>query len=293
MNDNDWKIIYTLYQKPSITKAAAQLFMSQSALTKRLQNIEKEWGVCLVLRGKNGIAFTPEGEFLAQCAKEMLGRLQSIRDAVSRVSSGQRGTIRLGVNNHYARYLLPSMMQSYSAIYPNVNFDVRKMISNEIVDVVTAKELHMGIISGDLEFNGIRRLISVDSAYAISRQPLTLKQLVDTPRVCQPMAPESVKFYSNWWNEWFASPPLVGMQVNQSSSCYEIVANGYGYTVMLIPNHALDSVKLYKLPLFHKNGEPLQRNTWAICRPEFYEIPLIREWIQFLEESNPNNDSKK
>jgi len=286
VNDNDWKILYTLYRTPNITRAAGQLFMSQSALTKRLQAIEKEWGVPLAQRGKNGISFTPEGDYLARSAGEMLEKLRSLRDGMANVSAGQSGTIRMGVNNHYGRYLLPGMMQSYSALYPNVSFDVRKMMSNEIADAVTAKELQMGIISGEPEFNGVRRLISVDGAYAISKQPITLRQLVNLPRVVQPLAPESAKFYSSWWDEWFASPPLIGVQVNQSSSCYELVSNGYGYSIVLIPNRALESVKLCKLPLFHKDGRQLTRNSWAICREETYGYPLIREWISFLEESS-------
>ena len=92
----------------------------------------------------------------------------------------------------------------------------------------------------------------------------------------------------SWWEEWFNVPPLIGMQVNQSSSCFEIVSNGFGYTIGLIPDQSLDSVQLCKLPLSHKDGTPLRRNTWAICRPEFYDTPLIRDWMSFLEESNPN-----
>ncbi|MFR5244792.1 MAG: LysR family transcriptional regulator [Clostridium sp.] len=44
MKNIDWKILKVLYEKRSITKAAESLFMTQSALTKRLQSIENEWG---------------------------------------------------------------------------------------------------------------------------------------------------------------------------------------------------------------------------------------------------------
>lgn len=288
MNDIDWKILSVLYQKKNITKAAEQLFMTQSALTKRLQVIEKEWGICVAVRGKNGIAFTPSGEYLAKSANEVLAKIQGIHDALDNISSGNSGIIRLGVNHAYGRYLLPTMMQSYLSLYPSISFDVHKMLSNKIVAAVLNKELQMGIISGDFGFNGIKKLISVDTVYAISMNPLSLKDLPHTPRVTRPFSPETNRFYTNWWDEWFDIPPLIGMQVNQSSSCLEIVSSGYGYTIGLIPNQALDSVRLCKLPLLHRDGTPLCRNTWAICRPEFYDTPLIRDWMLFLEESNPN-----
>lgn len=284
MNDRDWNIIYTLYQQPNITKAAKLLYMTQPTLTKRLQAIEKEWGMKLLLRGKYGVVFTPEGEYLAQEAEGMIKKLQQIHDTVSKVASGYRGTIKMGVSNSYGRYVLPGLMQSYASIRQDVSFDVRKMISSEIVEMVAAKELHMGIISGDIEFQGIRKLISIDRACAISKFPISFKQLVELPQVRQTLAPASARFFDDWWNEWFASPPLIGMQVNQSSTCYEMVSNGFGYALMLIPSHALDTLNIYKIPLSHKNGEPLTRNTWAICREEFFESPLIRDWMSYLEE---------
>lgn len=288
MNDIDWKILSTLYQKKNITKASEQLFMTQSALTKRLQMIEKEWGMRLAVRGKHGIAFTPEGEFLARSAQEVLDKIQSIQSALGNISSGNSGIIRLGVNNAYGQHLLPAMMQSYISLYPNISFDVRQMLSSEIVAAVSNKELQMGIISGDFNFSGVKKLISVDTAYVISKEPLTLKQLPTTPRVARPFSPETDHLYADWWAEWFTVPPLIGMQVNQSSSCLEIVSSGYGYTVSLIPSPTLDSVHMCKLPLFHRDGSPLRRDTWAICRPEFYEVSLIRDWMLFLEESNPS-----
>lgn len=54
MKNIDWKILKVLYEKRSITKAAESLFMTQSALTKRLQSIESEWGRQLVEADKPG-----------------------------------------------------------------------------------------------------------------------------------------------------------------------------------------------------------------------------------------------
>ena len=58
MKNIDWKILKVLYEKRSITKAAESLFMTQSALTKRLQSIENEWGRRIVERTSRGVIFT-------------------------------------------------------------------------------------------------------------------------------------------------------------------------------------------------------------------------------------------
>ena len=80
MKTSDWALIQTLYECRNITRAAAQLYISQPTLTKRLRAIEEELGVVIALRGKRGVTFTPEGEYLAVKATQFL----SLMDEVNR-----------------------------------------------------------------------------------------------------------------------------------------------------------------------------------------------------------------
>ncbi len=68
MKDSDWEILYALYKKPNITKVANMLFMTQPSLTKRLQQMEKEFDVTIVDRTPKGLVFTKEGTYLAKQA---------------------------------------------------------------------------------------------------------------------------------------------------------------------------------------------------------------------------------
>lgn len=80
MKDIDWKILAVLAEKRSITKAADSLYMTQSALTKRLKSIESEWNVEIVKRSSQGVTFTEEGRYLVKKANIILDFLQEIRD---------------------------------------------------------------------------------------------------------------------------------------------------------------------------------------------------------------------
>ncbi|WP_238933669.1 helix-turn-helix domain-containing protein [Brevibacillus choshinensis] len=68
MDDRDWQVLHILYNQKNITKTAQLLFITQPALTKRLMQIEEEFGVKIVNRGIKGVHFTPEGELLAKRA---------------------------------------------------------------------------------------------------------------------------------------------------------------------------------------------------------------------------------
>ena len=68
--------LISLVEVGSYTKASAMLFLSQSSLTKQIQNMEDAAGTKLVNRGSAGITLTPEGQVLYGYAK----RLTRLRD---------------------------------------------------------------------------------------------------------------------------------------------------------------------------------------------------------------------
>lgn len=74
MKDSDWEILYALYKKPNITKVANMLFMTQPSLTKRLQQMEKEFDVTIVDRTPKGLVFT-KGRYVSCQAGRILPRV--------------------------------------------------------------------------------------------------------------------------------------------------------------------------------------------------------------------------
>ena len=126
MKNIDWKILKVLYEKRSITKAADALFMTQSALTKRLQSIESEWGRQLVERTSRGVTFTEDGKYLVQKANIMLDFLQEIGDHFADRHTKME-SLKLGVPNSFAKRHLPKLLAAYQKSGANLYI---KTISN-------------------------------------------------------------------------------------------------------------------------------------------------------------------
>lgn len=62
MDERDFELLITLNETENITHAADRLYISQSSLSKRIRAIEQELGICILLRSRHGVHFTPEGE---------------------------------------------------------------------------------------------------------------------------------------------------------------------------------------------------------------------------------------
>ena len=62
MDEKDFELLRILGETRNITHAADKLYMTQSALSKRIKALERELGVEIMLRSRQGIRFTPAGE---------------------------------------------------------------------------------------------------------------------------------------------------------------------------------------------------------------------------------------
>lgn len=281
MDESTCKIILELHRTANITRAADRLAMTQPALSKRLQAIERDFGVRLVVRTPKGVAFTPEGEYLAREAGKVLAHFGEIRTQL--MSFGDRsGTLRLGVTNSFARYTLPAGLKRYQADCPDVSFDISTGVSSEIVKLIEDGRVHVGFIYGDFDGPFERMLIGQEQACLVNREPLDLAELPTTPQISYLSDPFAKRLLNDWWHSHFTAPMLIGMRANHGDTCLEMIANGLGYGIFLSPKFTGRSHRLYSTPLDYANGSPFARNAWMVWRSEFTQIALIGRFIDFV-----------
>ena len=172
MKDSDWEILYALYKKPNITKVANMLFMTQPSLTKRLQQMEKEFDVTIVDRTPKGLVFTKEGTYLAKQAGYYLEFLKETKEHIEEMKDTEENKIVIGASYTYSKYSLADVLSSYSEVCPNTSFE----IVNEQSDVLFRKMLEgsidVGFIRGDYEGPVHKVLIAQNQGYLVTKEPM-------------------------------------------------------------------------------------------------------------------------
>ncbi len=177
MRMTDWNLIQTLYECRSLTKASALLYLSQPTLTKRLQLIEEELGVTIAVRGKRGVSFTPEGEYLAVKAVQFNNMMQEIREHLASLSAGPGGVLTLGAPNSMARFSIPALLQEYRLLRPGIQFDLITAQSGQVCRLVEQGKADLGFINGEIPFQGKRLLYKTEQAYIAGSEPLDMEHL--------------------------------------------------------------------------------------------------------------------
>lgn len=282
MDYQDWLILKLLYEKKNITKTAQSLYISQPSLTRRIQQMEREFKVTLIHRGTRGIYFTPQGEYVAKCAEEELDRLRRIREAVQNIGQEVAGTLRLGVSNYISKQKLPRLLKLFRQKYPQVEFKVITGFSREVLDLVSNQEVHIGIVRGDYQWSEAKLLLFEEHVCVTSKDRIELRDLPKLPRIEYEMDTLMKVMIDNWWSGTFTKPPLIGMEVDKGDTCKEMVVNGLGYGIL--SSALVDNVPdLHRIPILDDEGKPLLRQTWMMYHQKSLELKLVREFVEFVK----------
>lgn len=282
MDDRDWLILQVLYREKNITKAAKELFISQPALTHRLQQMEKEFHVQIVNRGRRGVQFTPQGEYLVKCAEEMLLTVQKIKENVLNMDDQLTGTLRLGVSNFFTDYKLPGLLRLFKERFPDVEFKVTTGWSSDMAHLLYKHDVHIAFVKGDYNWQDQKELLFKETICIASAQPVDINNLPNLPRIDYHQDRFLKTSVDNWWAENYSQPPLVSIEVDKAETCKKMVVNGLGYAIL--PSMLLDdAAEIYRYTLKTKEQQPLTRSTWMFYHEDSLKINIVKAFIEFIQ----------
>ena len=129
----------------SFSRAAEGLGLTQPSVTARIQALERDLREKLFERNGRGVRLTEVGDSFLPHAQRVLKSLQDGRDAVQSLRQLQLGTLRLGAAPTFSTYVLPELLKTFRARYPGLEVSVRTDYSEQIVQLVLADEVQVGL----------------------------------------------------------------------------------------------------------------------------------------------------
>jgi len=127
-------------------KAAKSCFVTQPTLSMQVQKLEDELEIILFDRSKSPILPTSDGELIIEQAKTVVREQKRIFDLVQRARDELAGDFRLAVIPTLSTYILPLFLKSFVEKYPNVNLFIEECKTEEIVTLLAADEIDVGLL---------------------------------------------------------------------------------------------------------------------------------------------------
>ncbi len=108
----------------SFTKAAEILNYTQSGISRMIADLEKEWGVTLLERSKNGVKPTSDGLKLLPYTQNLCADFDKLKMQVDELNGLQSGLIRIGTFSSVATHWLPNIIKEFQKDYPNIDYEL-------------------------------------------------------------------------------------------------------------------------------------------------------------------------
>lgn len=116
------KYFVTVAKCMSFTKAAAQLFITQPALSRHIKNMEEELNIQLFVRTANGIRLTPAGSSFYMGMSEIYHNYIEQVEKANKIQKGLSGELRVGILNQMnVADFMPLLLQYFETVHPNVD----------------------------------------------------------------------------------------------------------------------------------------------------------------------------
>jgi DNA-binding transcriptional LysR family regulator len=142
------KVFQTVAQKLSFTKAAAELFITQPAITKHIKGLEQQLNTQLFRRNGNTITLTPAGKILLHYAEKVFQTYAEMETELAQLSNIAAGTLHIGASTTVAQTILPRLLALFKKTYPAINFTFVQANTDVITQMILADKIDVAIVEG-------------------------------------------------------------------------------------------------------------------------------------------------
>lgn len=173
MTNLEIEAFLTVQRTGSVTKAAEQLYISQSSLSTRLRTLERELGCALFIRGKGprAMELTADGQRFLPLAQQHF-ELEKKMLALRRSEPAQR-ELRVSALNSIGNYLLPAVYRQFSKHWPEIRLEIQDLTTAAAREAIARDEL-------DIAFSTISVSTEYITAIPFLTEPMTILCAADS-----------------------------------------------------------------------------------------------------------------
>lgn len=162
-------------QSNSISKAAKDNFVTQSAISQAINKLETALGKQLISHEKNRFQLTPEGHLLLEKCKAIFAVFSEIEDAFNETDGIFKGRLSFACTHSFALSLLPPHLGKLSQVWPAVEPVLRLAHTDLIIEQVKKGEVDFGIVLDNEDFSQFHTREIYKGEYKLYRS----KQMLD------------------------------------------------------------------------------------------------------------------
>ncbi|MEW6417605.1 MAG: selenium metabolism-associated LysR family transcriptional regulator [Nitrospirota bacterium] len=293
MEDHRLKAFCLVIEMKSFSKAAEAKFMTQSAMSHLIKNLEDELGVKLINRKGKALTPTPAGKIYYEHAKHILNQYRRLENDVYSIVKKAKGTLYIGASTTAAIYLLPQVFYNFSKEYPEVRIELSVSNTEGIIHNLLEGKIDMGIVEGKIKDPKVfMEDVAEDEIVIIASEdnPLTKKKsLKPHDLTSQPfIMPEVGSGMREFIDDFFHATGITTKDINISMTLgnpdliIQMVQSGMGIS-FVSKWSVFKVIKEGTVKILHVPGKKLIRKFYLVSLDKEPSTMTARTFIEFLK----------
>ncbi len=281
------RTLVALRETGSLVEAAERVFLTQSALSHQLKDLEHRLGTSLFIRKTRPVRFTPAGERLLLLADRVLPALEQAEDELVRLAGGEAGRIYMAIECHSCfDWLLPAI-DAYREAWPDVDLDISSGFNFAPFPALGRGDLDLVITADPVPDSALAYLplFSYEAQLALSRHhPLAASEhiepedLRDETLICYPVDRDRLDIFHNFLEPAGVEPAQV-RTAELTTMMIQLVASGRGVTCL--PNWALHDYRERQFIVARSLGqEGIWPTLYAAVRKDQRGSPYMEGFVE-------------
>jgi DNA-binding transcriptional LysR family regulator len=283
------KVFCDVVETRSFSNAAAQNYVTQSAVSQQIRSLEERYGKRLLERTRGSIQVTPAGEILYQVSKEIVQRYQEMEGRLQALAKVVAGTVRVATVHSIGLYELSGPMKRYLKAYPHVHVHLEYSRSSKIYEDALKGNIDLGVVAYParrpqitvVPFREDRLVLVCPPGHPLSRhRRVSIKKLAGQPMVGYERDIPTRKETDRLLRRYGVEVRYV-MELDNVETIKRVVEIGSGLAIL--PEPAIRSeVKNRTLAAVHLSDEAFMRPLGIIHRQGKHFSPATEKFIEFL-----------
>lgn len=142
-----YRVFCEVVKYKNISKAAENMYVSQSAITQSIKKLETELGGTLFYRNKNGVELTEEGKHIYEYVKDSIETMSNAENIFSKYVNLEKGKIRIGGSNSLVSSLILDPLLNFIKKYPGIDVAISGGLTDVLLQKLSNGELDIVVLN--------------------------------------------------------------------------------------------------------------------------------------------------
>lgn len=243
----------------SFTKTAQAINYSQSAISQSIKSLEEELQTPLLIRSKEGLSLTKDGQVYLPYIKELVVREKALSEKIREMTGLGKSTITIGVFTSASRYFLLDYLSRFKETYPDLRVSLKQGDYTSISRWIETGEVDFGFINADITDSLEQKILYQDQLLLVlpdnhplaTRKSLSLRDISQLPLILLDEGRDNI---AKQTFEQHRLDPIIDYMIYDDYTIVEMFKRGLG--VGLLYQAFLDNIDMTDLSAIPIDEKP-------------------------------------